>query len=286
MGAFFGGLTFGISGTGNGISDCNLAGSVSDIIQSTGIASSASTLSSATYNGGLTTFSGTGTGTAQYGAVGAGASGTLTGTAAGGTAESVGYGIASDTMSFNPGAGAGTTGYAVLQYSISGSLTMNSPTSGDAAAEVAVQVGTYGPQDIFYSVYNSGLGLAVEGYGGSTVSGCIAGTSSFTCINGVIATSMMPVTFNTPTDVTFGFYAGVDGGGVIDPDISLTGITLYTAGQQEISNFTITSDSGTQYGADGVESSPEPTTLLLAAGALSAFAWARRGRKDGIANAG
>jgi hypothetical protein len=281
MGAFFGALTYGIGNVGNGISDCGFAGSASDIIlpAGPGPASSTVSLNPTSFNGGADTYSGAGTATAQYGSVSAGASGTLTGNAAGGTAESVGYAIASDTMTFNPGSPAGTTGYVVLQYTINSILTLSASAVG--LAEVNVQLGSFSPQTIFYAG-NGGVGLFVHGYGGSSVSGCVTGADSYTCTNGVIATSMLPVTFNTATAVDFGFYAGVDGGGMIDPSISLTGITLYNASQQVISNFTITSGSGTLYGADGVESSPEPSTFLLAAGALTALAWTRRVRRKRV----
>jgi hypothetical protein len=301
MDAFFGGLTFGISGTGNGISDCNLLGSVSDVLQSTGTASSSSALSGSVFNGGYDTYSGTGTATTQYGTVSAGASGAVTttsGGAAGGTAESVGYGIASDTLSFDPlSAGSGTNGYVVLGYSINGSLAMSAQNAGAAAAEVAVQVGSLSPQVIFYSVDQS-TGLSLEGYTlasglSSGVTGCSTGSSgpaSFSCVGGVISTQKVAISFNAPTAVDLGLYIGADPGTYgastnIDPGVSLTSITLYNASNEQISDFTVTSGSGATYGADGIESqpfsnTPEPATFGLAACALAAFAWARRGLRQ------
>lgn len=288
MNAFFGALTFGIGACGNGISDSGFQGSTSDVFQATGTASSSTSLTNASFDGGFDSFSGSGSAAAQYGLVTAGASGTVTGISGSGTAESVGYAIATDTMNFSPnGTGNGTTGYVVLHYTINGSLTMNPPDFGEDAMVVAVQLGSLGPQRIFYSVASEGA-PSLEGEGGSSVPGCTSGGSYpsvaafVSCTNGQIQTSMLPVTFNTPTTVGLGLFVGATpfaDGTTIDPGTLLTGITLYNANSQVISDFTITSGSGTQYGADGLESSPEPATLLLAAGALTALAWARRRRR-------
>jgi hypothetical protein len=299
MDYFFGALTFGLPGTG--VNTCGLNGIVNDVLQSTGTASSTSTFSGAPaqFNSGTDSYSGTGTANAQYGTVGAKASGAVVGDSAGGTAESVGYGIASDTLSFGPrGAGNGATGFVVLDYTINGSLSMSSSAAGEAAAKVTVQVGTYSPQTVFYSM-DSSLGISLEGYSVATglssgVPGCVSGTAlsgtvSFSCTNGTVSTQMMPVAFNTPTAVDLALFVGADPsyGGSIDPGvgISLSGITLYNAEEQEISSFTITSGSGAQYGADGIESqpasnTPEPATFWLAACALAALAWTRRVRRQ------
>ena len=136
-----------------------------------------------------------------------------------------------------------------------------------------MQVGSLSPQTIFYSPDSEGS-IVVEGQGGSSVPGCVTGTGSFTCTHAAIQTSMLPVTFSTPTAINFGLFVGADpfgDGTSIDPGLSLTGITLYNAEAQQISSFSITSGSGAVYGADGIISQPasasvpEPSSVMLLA---------------------
>ena len=85
----------------SGPNTCGLFGNVSNVIQPTGIATSSSSFA-ATFDSGVDTFIGAGTATAKYGLVTAGAGGTVARRFRRGTAESVGYAIASDTLSFSP----------------------------------------------------------------------------------------------------------------------------------------------------------------------------------------
>ncbi len=281
---------------------CGDAGGVDDVVQSTGTASSAYDLN--TPAPGSATFTASTKATAKYGVVTAGATGAISPDIGPDTAEAVAAALATDTLVFNPnGTGNGTTGYVVLHFTFNGSLELGDPSAtddtGTAAVQVAADVGApnYSSQDVLYGeVLQSGVVYIAgieNGYQGEPIPGCVTATGSFTCTNAAVSTTMYPVTFNTPTSVELGLYVGLDPGptvGADPPGVTLTGITLYNDAKQEISSFSITSASGAQYGADGIEAQPpgvpEPSTwtmLILGMGGLGAVR--RRGRRAGLVTA-
>ncbi len=282
MYAFFGNQGFGIGAGGNGISDCSLSGGINDIFQAVGPAQTAYNLNYTGGFGGLgSTYSGTANATANYGYVSASISGALSGPdRANGVAESAAYGITSDTWNIGGGTG---TGYAALTFGLDAEGSLTNPVSGALAAEVNVQVGSGTLETIFYAGVGTGYSFAHD-HTAANIADCVLGTNSFSCTNVSITTGLLPVTFGTMEDFNLGALIVADPGAGVstDPDLTLTGIQIYDAAGDPISNFTIASGSGTLYGPDGVESvpgnAPEPATFLLTGGALLALGgkWLRK----------
>jgi len=286
MYAFFGaGAGFGIGNVGNGISDCGLSGGINDVFQSVGPALSASNLNYTGGFGGLgSTYSGTANATANYGSVSASITGALSGPdRANGVAESAAYGITSDTWNIGGGSG---SGYAKLSFNLDAEGSLTTPVSGSLQTYVDVQLGSGTPEQIFLGEVVTGV-AATFGANGVPVAGCTTTASSYSCTNATISTIMLPVTFGTDMAFDLGALLGAEPGyGVsVDPDLTLSGIQIYNAAGNPLSDFTITSGSGAVYGANGIESapadSPEPATLLLTGCALMAIGgkrWRKRGR--------
>jgi hypothetical protein len=274
---------------------CGDVGGVNYVAQSTGTASSAYALN--TPVPGPANFTANTAASAKYGIVTVGAVGTLSPDIGADTAEAVAFGRVTDELAFNPnGTGNGVTGYVVLHFTFNGSLEMAAPYgTGDAAVEAVAEVGapTYPAQDVLSghiaqpgAAYVAGI---ENGLPGQPVPGCVTATGSITCTNAKVSTTMYPVAFYTPTPVEFGLYVGMNPGPTVSTDPpggELTGITLYNAAEQEISNFTITSASGAKYGADGIEAQPavpEPATwAMLIAGVTGVGAVLRRRREIGL----
>jgi hypothetical protein len=284
MYAFFGaGAGFGIGNVGNGISDCGLSGGINDVVQPFGPAQSPSSLNYTGGFGGLgSTYTGTANATANYGYVSASITGALSGPdRANGVAESAAYGIASDTWNIGGGTG---TGFAMLSFNLNaeGSLTM--PGSGNLQTYVDVQLGSGTPEQIFFGQVVTG-GVATQGANGVPVAGCTTTANSYLCTDATISTIMLPVTFGTAVPINIGALLGAEpGAGVsVDPDLTLSGIQIFDAAGDPISDFTITSASGALYGPNGIESepvagTPEPATFLLVGCAVIALGakWCRK----------
>jgi PEP-CTERM motif len=282
--AFFGNPGFGIGTGGNGISDCGLSGGINDIVQAAGPAMSAFQLNypGDAAHGFNATYTGSGQATTNHGSISTSISGALSGPdPANGVAESVAFGIAGD--SWNVGGGSGS-GYAALTFTLDAEGSLTSPVSGTLETEVEVQVGSGPPERIFFGEVGTGFAAAF-GVNLAALPGCTTTTTSYLCTNAAISTVMLPVTFGTVMPFNWGIIiAAQPGGGVsVDPSIGLTGIQIYNANGQPVPNFTITSGSGTVYGANGIVSQPggnvpEPSTFLLMAGALMAFGCSPRAR--------
>ena len=289
---FFGGVGFGlgrVNGQDTGIGACGMAGSISDMTSATGPLSSSSSLNNAGFVGSVatTTYTGAAAATADYGTISASASGILTGEPpAAGVSESVAFGLVSDSLNIS---GTGS-GYIALDYTMSGSLSVFAPAlvAGGGTQEVEVQVGT-AYDTVFYGQSSDGS-TALEGDPeASPLTGCSSTTSSFTCTNATFGTRLIPITFGTATAYNFGLIVSAwpENSTTVDPDITLTGIQVYDSNQQSIADFSITSGSGTTYGADGLESgTPEPGTWLLAGCALIGIGVARRRMSRDSTNGG
>ena len=150
MYAFFGDLGFGIGSTAggsNGISDCGLAGGISDVFQNVGTAhSNVVPLVNAGFGSYPATYSGTAAASATYGTVGASITGAMSGPVnANGVAESAAYGIASDTWNIGGGSG---TGYAMLSFQLGAEGSLTTPVSGGLQSEVEVQLGAGAPERV------------------------------------------------------------------------------------------------------------------------------------------
>ena len=162
---------FGLGAGGNGISDCGLTGSVSNIINvGAGAmpAISGTNLPAANYQGsGLGTYSGSGNANANFGSLSVSADGSLTGPEpANGYAESIGLAIADDTINIPAG-----TSFMEFQYIFNGGLSQSASDLASAEHLAQVQVGSV-TQQIFYGLIAGGVAGAF-GPNGSGVPGCV-----------------------------------------------------------------------------------------------------------------
>ncbi len=286
---------FGLGAGGNGISDCGLTGSVSNVVNAGAGAPpavSGTNLPAANYLGsGLGTYSGAASATANFGSLSVSADGSLTGPEpANGYAESIGLAIADNTIDIPSG-----TGFMELQYTLNGGLSQSASDLASGSMEAQVQIGSV-TQQIFYGLIAGNVAGAF-GANGVGVPGCVTGAGNFECTNALISTTMLPVT--PGMDVTFDVglmvsTALANGASSVDPSpgMTLSGIELFDANGNPISDFSLTSGSGAVYGADGLvseplTSTPEPAmTWLLGAGIFLVIAGARarqrRSPKTGV----
>jgi hypothetical protein len=264
--------TFGFGNGGNGISDCGLAGSTSNITNAgTTPANSATVLNNAGFVGGTGNYNGNANASANFGSLSAGTSGALVGTEpANGTAEAVGFAIAQDTINI---AGSGT-GSVSFQFTINGGLSQGGADLSEGEILVQLQLGS-SPDPAFYGNISESSSLT-EGSAGGSIPGCTDGTGSFECTNGIISTVALPITFGTATDFDLGLLASTDilqGTSSVDPfpGLSLTGIDVFDANGAPIDSFSITSGSGAVYGANGLISEPPPVSAVPEPFTLSLF---------------
>ncbi len=283
--------TFGLGAGGNGISDCGLTGSVSNVIN-VGVgalpAISATNLPAAHYLGsGFGTYSGAGNANANFGSLSVSADGTLTGPEpANGYAESIGLAIADDTINIPAG-----TAFMKFQYTLNGGLSQSANDVAAGTLEAQVQIGSV-TQEIFYGLISEGAAGAF-GPNGSSAPGCVVGTGNFVCTNALISTTMLPVIPGLGVTFDVGLMVSTDllgGASSVDPSpgMTLSGIELFDANGNPISNFSLTSGSGAVYGASGlvsepISSTPEPAMAwVLASGLLLVIVVARIRRRQGL----
>ena len=276
--------TFGLGAGGNGITSCGLTGSVSNIIH-VGVgappAISATNLPAAGYLGSAYgIYSGSGYANSNFGSLTVSADGSLTGPEpANGVAESIGLAIADDTINIPVG-----TGFMKLQYTFNGGLSQSANDLASGSIEAQVQVGSV-TQQIFYGIISEAAAGAF-GANGVGVPGCVTGTDNFECTNAVISTTMLPVTPGMGVAFDVGLMLSTDllnGASSVDPSpgMTLSGIELFDANGNPISNFSLTSGSGALYGANGLlgeptSATPEPAMWwVLAAGFLLVIVVAR-----------
>jgi hypothetical protein len=269
--------TFGLGAGGNGISDCGLAGSVMNVVNvGTTPAVSQTNLNNATYLGAAnTTYSGAATANANFGSLSVSADGAITGPEpANGVAESIGLAIADDTINIPVG-----TAFMEVQYTLNGGISQSASDLAAGSMEAQVQIGSV-TQEIFYGLISEAAAGAITANGDS-VPGCVVGTDNFECTNATISTTMFPVTPGMGVTFDVGLMLSTDllsGASSVDPSpgMTLSGIELFDANGNPISNFSLTSGSGALYGANGLlgepmssSATPEPSTLwTLASGFL------------------
>jgi hypothetical protein len=276
--------TFGLGAGGNGISDCGLSGSVSNVVN-VGVgappAISVTNLPAANYQGSaFGTYSGAGAANANFGSLSVSAGGALTGPEpANGVAESIGLAIADDTINIPGG-----TSFMEFQYTLNGGLSQSASDLAAGSMEAQVQIGAV-TQEIFYG-FISDAAAGAFGANAVGVPGCVTGTDNFECTNALISTTMLPVTPGMGVTFDVGLMLSTDllnGASSVDPSpgMTLSGIELFDANGNPISDFSLTSGSGAVYGASGLVSeptsaTPEPAMLwLLASGLLLVIVVAR-----------
>jgi hypothetical protein len=166
-----------------------------------------------------------------------------------------------------------------FQFTINGGLSQSADDLASGEIEAEVQVGSVS-QRAFYGVISEGS-AGVLGPGGVAIPGCVTGTDSFQCTNAVFSTTMLPVSLGTEMDFDIGLLVSTEllnGPSSVDPstELSLTGIELFDADGDPVSDFSITSGSGADYGVGGLLSEPaavpEPGTFWLLAIGFSVVA--------------
>ncbi len=174
-----------------------------------------------------------------------------------------------------------STGYVGYRFEIDGSLTASgTPASyyfGETLASLVYQQGS-GPVYEAAHFYTrrgepgsaTAVGVPISGWTSAT--GSISGAGS---VNTLDVLSPFPITFGTPWELTVGLAVRAIGEAAADfgSTAKLVGLDVFDAQGHRITEFTLTSASGTDY----ISGVPEPASgLLLLAGAAALAA--RRSR--------
>jgi hypothetical protein len=253
-----------------GVTACNYFGGTSDLLSAVGPLSTSQSVTGAvipdsppgSYNGSASSH-------AQYGIVGAAANGTLMGSLSSTVLdEAMGAAFFTDTLTLNsPNVVNGNSGFIAFRFTIDGSLTAGSGpshegallsvSSGNSAADLIYQAATFNSGNVTMNSIN-GSSTAPAGYT-FTPTG-LFGSADF-------QTALFPLTFGTSAPLKVGLLAEALGTGDASfaSTARLTGIFVYDSQGNPVQIFSISSESGTRYGAGGVETAatPEPFTMLL-----------------------
>ncbi|HME68481.1 MAG TPA: PEP-CTERM sorting domain-containing protein [Myxococcota bacterium] len=269
---FGGGQGFIVGTTGNGISDCGLQGGFQDVTQATGpLTSPLESLTAVPVSGG--NFTGSASGTANYGSMGASANGQFTGTTGPLVLTSAAsFGIFDDLLTItSPNHATGSLGDVQFTFTIQGSIATpgSNPTFATSAdALLALHVGSGASmtsQNIFHATVfptSASVPACSGNLAGLTVqAGLISGNAR--CSTGPLAFE-----YGVPFEIAAGLLVQAlpDTGGNATGSMTaaLTGINI--SGE---TNFGASGSSGTSYPV------PEPSTVMLLTGGLAAL-WLRR----------
>lgn len=202
---------------------------------------------------------------------------------------STSYGIAVDTLTpTSPSVASGTPGSVRLTFTVGGALSVSgSPTAGGTAdVEINYQIDS-GPSFVLMRAQASSansLPFAISGTG-APLTGFVLTPGNFSGA-GAVDSFNLAFVWGQPFTLKFGVLASAIPGSDATTSVdfgygaTLTGIQLF-ANAQPVHDFTISSQSGTQYGAQGV---PEPGLEAVAmAGSIGLVAAGRKraGRRAG-----
>jgi hypothetical protein len=236
-----------------GITECDIAGEMRLTTDPNGPLSD-STLVDTIFNHGDNQVTGSTSTNAQFGKVAAEAHGTFTGPSNGGTvAGAEGYGLFKDSFTFDsPSISAGSSGSVLLYFTVAGNLSAPQPGTAGVVANYQQDTGAIFP------IMNAAVDPRFPpGFWPPSVKGFTVTPTSISG-SGVFHTFSLPITYGMPFDFTMGLLAfSVPGGGPIDADFTmgaqLTGIEAFDWLGQPVTDFVITSGSGTGYDANGVQ---------------------------------
>lgn len=265
-------LSFFNSGIGlptEGYDACHLGGSISD---KSGTTSSATSSATAAFNNGVADVSASAH--ANYASVGVESQGSFTGyTDNMSFHSSEAAAIVNDVLKFDQPVGTtSTNGFATLSFTIDGS--MEALGNSFAKTLLVYQLGDNQP---IYAAFQG-----ITSYGSNNIyAPSTPDLSGFTALgasisgSSIVFTGELPVTYGQDMAFNWGLYAGAlpgpNGGEALAEfahTASLTGISLTDASGRPITDFSITSQSGTLYDANGahlaeVAPVPEPATWAL-----------------------
>jgi hypothetical protein len=216
------------------------------------------------------TGAGSATANATFGKVGASATGTRVNVGDNNTIVGFeGAGAFTDSFTINsPSLALGSIGHAVLHWTIDGSLTRTG-NSGTTAVDVNYQQNAGPIFSLMRAIVQAGVAPDLVPRSGPGRDGFAVSVDS---INGRGVFQTMPLGFvaGSPFDLRLGLLAYAlprDGSATAQFGATalLTGIDVFNGLGQPVTDFTITSGSGTFYDADGVHLVPEPSGLALCA---------------------
>jgi hypothetical protein len=266
----------GITLPTEGFAACNLSGGIDNQTAATGPLFATQSVNSLVGGG---SFSGQASARADYGRLGAAASGTMTGASTSATyRQTAGFARFQDTLTLSqPGIATGTPGTIDFAFLIDGVLksTPNAPYTqqGDVALGIRVGSGVGNPaRGPWYSflatVVNDGTPY-VRGGGTGLPGAFILGPGSLQGSADVLSTAGFGFTWGQPLEIEVAFYTSVSpccfGTSLEASFLStarLTGIVARANGQA-VTSFSVVSASGTLYGPGGVAAVPEPATAAL-----------------------
>jgi hypothetical protein len=175
-------------------------------------------------------------------------------------------------MTFNSSTHAtGSAGFIVLTHTVHGSMSTAATQASEALTELVVRHDGIAFEQEFLHVLN----------GDSIVNGGPPPAGMTVTSNGMFGTLMfstlqIPIVFGTPEEIKVGLLAEAFQNATNDfsTTATLTGISVVDGLGHPVTDFSITSASGTAYGPNGVEGSPavpEPGAAWLAGLGLAAL---------------
>jgi hypothetical protein len=281
---FFGGGGFRVAG---GNVACGYAGVTSDLTTAVGALLTSQTLPAVALDTTGSSFQGAATARASYGSLGVSAQGQLTGTPTGTSAVvATGAAFFQDTLSAtSPHVAPSAAGFVRYVFALDGSLSGAAANNGIANVQLNLQqatgpvfglgrVGTLGSAlgtvtaiDIDISTWTLGTG-SVSGAGdfGSTVHVPFFGDVD------------LPMVWGSPWDVQVGLLATIyrTADASFMSSAKLVDIQLFDAAHVRITDFALTSASGTDYLAPAVTPVPEPQTWAMLLLGLTVLTLRRR----------
>lgn len=279
--AFFPNATPGVPS--DGLATCGIGGGFrTTTAAGDGPLSDTRTLAN-TFGPSANTFSGTALALARAGSVLASSNGTFTGPFGSLIYEgAASYGIFEDRLTpSSPSVPATTPGTLRLIFTVAGDLSVTGPPPANSTADIEVNYSIGGGPSFTLlraqANRSDQLPFAISGIG-DPLTGFTAEPGRFGG-SGEIRTFQFPFTWGQPFDLKVGVLASSIPGPNMTADVdftggvTLTGIALQANGQL-VTDFTITSDSGTPYGPTGV---PEPGLCAMTlVGVVSMAGVARR----------
>jgi hypothetical protein len=214
------------------------------------------------------TFDGSANSHADYGLLGADATGLFTGTLSGTVLDdSMGASFFTDTLTFtSPNVVNGGSGFVRYLFTVHGTLTTGSgPNEEESVLSLAYNGGA--GEQLFrgLSFSNGGAATSTINNDGTPPPGFVF-TSTGLSGSAAFESGFYPLIFGAPASLEVGLLAEVLGTGdaAFSSTARLTGILVFDSNGNPIDNFAISSESGTIYGAGGVNSAvPEPNSLAL-----------------------
>lgn len=222
-------------------------------------------------------FSGSAQANATAGKVGASANGTFNGwgdafTVAGTEA----FGLNRETFTISsPSIGAGTTGYVQFHYTVDGAMSISGVGTGGIG--VNYQQGTGPIYNLMHASVDPRFAPGFYPFSGDGRAG-FSITSTAISGKGTFDTFSLPMQFGNAFDFTFALLAytipakNASIGVNFSSTALLTGIDVFDASGNKLTDFAVTGDSGAQYGPNGVVLRqtdpgtpvvPEPTSLAM-----------------------